>query len=154
VRRTLLAVALLLACSPPLRGELATQPVSDWSFVREAQDVAFETAGSRRFRTVAAAPVVQGGALHLHVFTFATGEDAALAELLAGGGLRMQAAGRIHELRTTPLTAATEIEAILPALVRDEMKMEATSLRWDPRPARYPGTQLRQWFFRLDSAPR
>jgi hypothetical protein len=154
VRRAALVVALLLACSPPLRGELATQPVSDWSFVREAKDVAFETAGGRRFRTVAAAPVVQGGALHLHVFTFATGDDAALAELLAAGGLRMGVAGRIHALRATPLTAAAEIEAILPALVRDEMKMDATGLRWDPRPARYPGTQLRQWFFRLESASR
>jgi hypothetical protein len=154
VRRALLVVALLLACSPPLSGEVASQPVSDWSFVREAQDVAFETAGGKRFRSVVALPIVQAGSLHLHVFTFATGEDGALAELLAGGGLRMRADGRIHELRAAPLTGSAEIEALLPAIVRDEMKMEASGLRWDPRPARYPGTQLRQWFFRLESVSR
>jgi hypothetical protein len=153
VRRAALLLVLLLGCSPPLRGEPVTAPVTDWSFVREAKDVAFETGEGRRFRRVAAQPVVQDGALHLHVFTFAAGDDAALVELLAGGALRMQAAGRVYDLRAAPLLTVEQIEAVLPAVVRDEMKMEATGLRWEPNPPRYPGTQLRQWFFRLESKP-
>ena len=71
--------------------------------------------------------------------------------MLAGGLLRLRTAGRVYELTPTRLTTAAEIEVVLPTLVRENLKMAATGIRWDPESARYPGTQIRQWFFRLES---
>lgn len=59
--------------------------------------------------------------------------------------------GRVYRLAARPLTTA-EIERVLPTLVRENLKVEATRIRWDPQPARYPGAQVHQWFFRLESA--
>jgi len=153
VKRTALALLLAAACSGALEGEPATAPVADWSFVSGAEDVALATQGGRRFRSVVATPLVHEGDLYLHVSTLFSLDDGALEELLAGGGLVLRAGGRLYDLRAIRLTDAREIERILPTLVREEMNVEASGLRWDPQPARYPGTQLRQWFFRLEGAP-
>ena len=151
MRRALL-VLLLLGCSGTLEGELVEGPVADWSFVGDAESVQFATAGGQRFRAVAVDAFPHDGGLYLHVMTFLTWDDAALEEIADGGGLRMQTGGKVYALEATPLTRAAEIEAILPTLVRDRMQIEARGIRWDPESARYPGTQLRQWFFRLRSA--
>ena len=93
-----------------------------------------------------------GGALYLQVSTILPASDAALDELRAGAELRLRAQGRVHPLRAIELTTGAEIDPILPTLVRETLAIEATGLRWDPEPARYPGTQIRQWFFRLEPA--
>ena len=49
------------------------------------------------------------------------------------------------------LGSAAEIDPVLPSLVRS-MAMQAEGLRWDPQTARYPGTQVTQWLFRLEPA--
>ena len=152
MRRGALALCLALACSAPLEGEVVSQPVADWSFLGEAGDVALATASGRRFRTVQAVPFVHEGALYLRVSTILPTSDAALDELRAGAELRLRAQGHVHPLRAIELTRAAEIDPILPSLVRDTLAIEATGLRWDPDPARYPGTQIRQWFFRLEPA--
>jgi hypothetical protein len=154
VSRTLLALVVALGCSGALEGEPVESPVSDWSFLSDDEPPAFATASGRRFRSVALASFVHEGRPHLHVFTFVKGDDAALAELLGGAELRMAEGGKVYPLEAVPLTRAEDIEAILPSLLRQSMQMEATGLRWDPEPARYPGTQLRQWFFRLQSPAR
>jgi hypothetical protein len=154
VSRALLAALLALGCSGALEGELVSTPVSDWSFVTDGEEPVFATAGGRRFQRVALAPFVHEGALHLHVFTFLDGDDAALAEVLGGGELRMAEGGKVYPLAAVQLTGAGEIEPVLPSLVRQTLQMEATGLRWDPEPARYPGTQLRQWLLRLHSPAR
>jgi hypothetical protein len=151
VRVSAFALVFALACSAPLEGEVVSEPVADWSFVDDAADVELATPGGRRFRRVMAQPFVHEGALHLHLSTILGLSDPALDELLESGRLGLRAGGRVYALRATRLTSAREIDPLLPALVRDQMKIEATGLRWDPEPARYPGTQLRQWFFRLES---
>jgi hypothetical protein len=152
VRRWALALGLALACSAPLEGELASQPVADWSFLAEADDVALATASGRRFRTVQAEPFAHEGALYLYVSTILPASDAALDELRSGAELRLRARGSVHPLRAVELTTGAEIDPILPTLVRETLAIEATGLRWDPEPARYPGTQIRRWLFRLEPA--
>jgi hypothetical protein len=154
VRWGTLALGLALACSAPLEGELASEPVADWSFLAGADDVALATAGGRRFRTVQAAPFVHQGALYLYVSTILPGSDAALRELRGGAELRLRTRGRVHPLRATELTTGAEIDPILPTLVRETFSIEGTGLRWDPEPARYPGTQIRRWLFRLETPAR
>jgi hypothetical protein len=151
VRAAALALCLALACSRPLEGELA-EPPDEWSFLAGARDVELATASGRRFRSVQATPFVHRGAPYLHVSTIFAASDAALDELRAGGELRLRAGGRVHPLRAVELTSAAEIDPILPSHVRGTLAVEATGLRWDPHPARYPGTQIRQWFFRLEPA--
>jgi hypothetical protein len=152
VRPATLALCLALACSARLEGELVSEPVADWSFLAGAGDVELATASGRRFRTVQAEPFVHEGALYLYVSTILPGSDAALGELHSGGELRLRAQGRVYPLRATELTRGAEIDPILPSLVRNTMAIEATGLRWDPEPARYPGTQIRRWLFRLEPA--
>jgi hypothetical protein len=151
VRGSVLALLLALGCSAPLEGERVREPVADWSFVSEARDVELATASGRRFRTVIANPFVHGRALYLHVTTILPFSDAALDDVLGGAGLALRTGGRVYALRATRLDTAREIDPLLPTLVRG-MSIEATGLRWDPEPARYPATQVRQWFFRLEPA--
>ena len=148
-----LAIAvLLIGCSGALEGERVTQPVDDWSFVTGAGDVALATANGERFRRVEARPFVHEGELYLRAQTIFAANDAALDAILAGEPLEMQVDGRVYPLTATHLTAAADVERVLPTLVRNGMKMEATGIRWEPDSERYPGTQVRQWFFRLRSA--
>lgn len=151
MKRLASGLLLLLSCSPGLRGERVAEPVADWSFVSQANDVAFATESGRRFRFVVLGPLVREGRLFLHVATIFPFEDAALEEVLGGAGLRLRADGRLYPLRAKRLTRASEIEPLLETLVRENMKIEATGIRWDPEPERYPGTQMPQWFFRLES---
>jgi hypothetical protein len=146
------ALSLALACSGPLEGERATEPVADWALVAGAEDLAFATASGRRFRAVRPATLVHGGALYLHVSTVFPWGDEALDELRRSGRLTLRARGRLHELSATELTTPEAIDPLLPTLVRRGFAIEATGLHWDPSPARYPGTQVRQWFFRLEPA--
>ncbi len=147
------AVALLLGCSAALEGEVVADPVADWSFVEDAEDVAFATAGGETFTTVVANPIVHEGDLYLSVSTIFTLSDDALDAILAGEGLRMLADGKVYDLSATHLTEPRDIDPILPALVRAN-GIEATGIRWDPKPQRYPGTQIGRWFLRLESATR
>jgi hypothetical protein len=153
VSRRVLALLplLLLACSSGLEGERAEEPVRDWSFVANASDVTFWTADGTSFRGTIARPVLHEGALYLHAYTIFPLSEAILEVMNAGDEIFVRVDGVLHAVRATPLRSAAEIDPILPALVGSEMRMEATGLRWDPTPARYPGTQVMQWFFRLES---
>ena len=153
MRRGAFALALLLGCSGALEGEVVNDPVADWSFVANAKDVAFRTAGDESFTTVSANPIVHEGELYLSVSTVLTLGDDALDATLAGEGIRMRADSRIYDLSATHLTEPRDIDPILPILVRAN-GMEATGIRWDPEPERYPGTQMQRWFFRLESVKR
>ena len=143
----------MAACSGPLEGDPVAGPISDWSFVSDAESLTVATESGRRFRSVLTSPFVHEGGLYLHVSTIFTLGDSALEELLAEGSLQLLADGRLYDLRATRLDARQEIDPLLPTLLRENMKVEATGARWDPTPERYPGTQVRQWFFRLESFP-
>ena len=151
MRARALALVLLLGCSGGLEGEVVSDPVADWSFVADAQDVAFETAGGENFITVSANPIVHDGDLYLSVSSIFTLGNDAVDATLAGEGIRMRADGKIYDLSATHLTEAREIDPILPTLVRANGR-EAPGIRWDPKPERYPGTQMQRWFFRLECA--
>ena len=148
-----LVFAVLLGCSGALEGEVMTDPVVDWSFVANAKDVAFTTAGGQTFTNVVADPIVHEGKLYLGVSSLLTFGDGALDAILAGEGVRMRADGKVYDLLATHLTEAREVDPILPTLIRAN-GIEATGIRWDPEPERYPGTQMGRWFFRLESAER
>ena len=150
MRRCALPLLWMLACSAPLEGERASEPVTDWSFVADADDVVFATPDGARFRSVQTSPLVHDGNLYLHVSTILSLNDPALDALLEGRGLQMLTGGRLYEFRTRRLETAREIDPLLPDLVRDDLKVEATGIRWDPEPERYPGTQVHQWFFALE----
>ena len=152
MRRAVLAlVALIGVACGPLRGERVEEPVSDWSFVTEAEDVTIATETGLRFLSVLAEPVVADGKLYLHVYTIFDLGDGALRQLLEGAGVHLRVDGKVYETTSRVLGTAAEIDPILPALVRDNSGMEATGVRWEPNPDRYPGTQMRQWFFALES---
>ena len=153
MRQAALALALLLGCSGGLEGEVVTDPVADWSFVENAEDVAFAAGNGETFTTVLANPITHEGALYLTVSTLFTFSDDALDAILAGEGVRMRADGKVYDLSATHLTDARDIDPLLPALVRAD-GVEVTGARWDPEPSRYPGTQMPRWFFRLASAER
>ena len=150
VRWRTLALALLLGCSGGLEGEVVTNPVADWSFVASAEDVAFAAGSGETFTTVFATPITHEGKLYLSVSSLFTFHDDALDAILAGEGVRMQAAGKVYELSATRLTDPRDIDPLLPTLVRAD-GIDATGIRWDPEPSRYPGTQMSRWFFRLAS---
>jgi len=150
VRRAALTLLLMLACSGPLEGERVSEPVADWSFVTEADDVTFASVDGARFRAVQVFPVVHDGHLYLHVSTILSLDDAGLDALLEGQGLHMRTGGRLYEFQPRRLSTPAEIDPLLRTLVRDNLKVEATGVRWDPEPERYPDTQVRQWFFRLE----
>lgn len=147
----LCASALALGCGGALDGEPVRIPVDDWSFVTDAEDVAFATPSGRRFLRVVVDPFVHDGDLFLHVFTFLGSGGAAVEELLATRRVRMQAAGSLYELEATPLTDPADIDPILPSLLRQTLQIEATGAHWDPDTERYPGTQLTQWILALGS---
>jgi len=153
VRRAaaLLLLASLAACSSGVEGERVDDPVHDWSFVRQSEEVTFWTADGTSFRGTIARPLVHEGGLYVHAYTIFPVSEGILAAMDAGDEVLVRVDGKLYPVRATPLRSAAEIDPILPVLVRDEMKMEASGLRWDPSPARYPGTQVLQWFFRLES---
>ncbi len=153
VRRGTLALALLLGCSGGLEGDVVTDPVADWSFVANAEDVSFAAGNGETFTTVVANPIAHEGGLYLTVSTLFTFRDDGLDAILAGEGVRMRADGKVYDLSATHLTDPRDIDPLLPTLVRAN-GMEATGVRWDPEPSRYPGTQMPRWFFRLVSAER
>lgn len=141
-------IATALAC-----GSVEGEPggvVDDWTFVRDAESVAFGAADGTPVRLVASHPLVVEGRLYLRAFTVFPWEDAALATILEEGRARVVVDGRVWTLRAVPLTRAEEIDPLLPELLRVS-HMEATDPRWDPDPPRYPGTQMKQWFVRLDA---
>ena len=148
-----LVFALLLGCSGGLEGEVVTDPVTDWSFVANTKDVAFTTARGQTFTIMVANPIVHEGKLYLSVSSLLAFGDGALDAILAGEGVRMRADGKVYDLSATRLTEARDVDPILPTLVRAN-GIEATGIRWDPEPERYPGTQMGRWFFRLESAER
>lgn len=147
-----LALSLELGCSGGLSGEAVSEPVDDWSFVAEADDVAFATASGDTFTFVNAGPLVHEGALYFQATTIFERGDDALDALLAGERLRMRANGKLYDLDATRLTTPEEVDPLLPGMLR-QSGIEATGARWDPEPERYPGTQVRRWLFRLESAP-
>ena len=151
MRVVALAFALLAACSGGLEGEVVSEPVTDWSFLANAKDVVFETASGDSFTLVGVDPIVHEGALYLLATTIFTFDDGALDAVLAGEGVRMLAEGKLYDLKATHLTRAADIEPFLPTYVRENLRVEATGIRWDPEPERYPGTQNGSWFFRLES---
>lgn len=148
----LVVVLLLVACSERLAGERVEESIEDWSFVHNVADVTFATADGQRFRAVEVGHIVADGELYLHAQTIFRGSDATLDAVLAGAPLEMQVDGRVYPLEATYLTEAADIERVLPILVRDGMRIDATGIRWQPDSPRYPGTQMRQWYFRLESA--
>lgn len=147
-----LAVAVLLAsalgCGSGLEGEPGG-PVSDWSFVRDAESVEFGAADGTPLRFVLAHPLVVDGRLYLRALTVFPLEHPALDAILEEGRARVAVDGRVWELRAVRLTKAEEIDPLLPELLR-QSHMVATGAHWDPTPARYPGTQVKQWFLRLE----
>ena len=151
MRVATLGFALLVACSGGLEGEVVSEPVTDWSFLADAKGVAFETASGDSFTLVGVSPLIHEGALYLLATTIFSFDDGALDAVLAGEGVRMLAEGRLYDLKATQLTSAADIERLLPTYVRENLQVEATGIRWDPEPERYPGTQNGAWFFRLES---
>lgn len=143
-----LLLAGAIACGSGLDG-VPGGAVDDWSFVRDADSVAFASADGTRTRLVLAHPLVVDGRLHLRAMTIFPARDPAIEAILAEGRAQIAVDGRVWQVRAVPLTRAEEIDPLLPELLRLS-HVEATAPRWDPDPSRYPGTQVQQWFIRLD----
>lgn len=144
--------ALLLACALACGSGLEGEPggaVEDWSFVRDAESVAFGAADGTPVRRVLAHPLVLDGRLHLRALTVFAVEDPALAAILETGRARVAVDGRVWTVRAVRLTRAEQIDPLLPELLRLS-HLEATAPRWEPTTPRYPGTQVQQWFLRLE----
>ncbi len=149
--RRFVAVALLaLACGPGLEGEPAAAPVADWSFAAQAESVAFAAADGTPIRFVLAQPLVVDESLYLRAMTILPVKDPALAAILEEGRVQVAVDGRVWQAQAVRLTTAAEIDPLLPELLRVS-HVEAVDPHWDPNPTRYPGTQVQQWFFRVET---
>lgn len=148
--RTVALVLSLWLAGCGVSGDPVTGPVGDLTFVAEAEDVAFATGSGKSLRGVRVRPFVADGALHLWISTlFELGSGAADA-LAAEGELQIATGGKLYRARAVRLETPEAIGAVLPVLLREGFDAEAAHVRWDPAPERYPGTQLRQWFFRVE----
>lgn len=78
------------------------------------------------------------------------GPDDALDAVRSGALVRVAVDGQISDLSATEL-GPDAIQEILPSLLHKRMRVEAEGARWDPAPARYPGTQIGQRFFALEA---
>lgn len=142
-------VVASFAWSCGVSGDLVREPVDDWSFMAETEGVRFETAGGAGFG-MGAGPIVLDGSLYLQVSTIFEQDVEGVGALEAGDTVRMQVGDDVYPLVATPLTTAADVQHLVPVLLR-RSGIDATGARWDPDPERYPGTQIRQWFYRLES---
>jgi hypothetical protein len=153
-----LSVFSVAGCEPrgpfpggPLEGELVSGPTEDWSFAGDRYGIEVETRAGRWLRSARAWFVVQDGALYL--YTASPVEFGWIRRLREEDvHVRLRIGGKLYATRAILLTDPAEIEPLLPEVLAKYYGVEASRVRWVGSSPRFPGTQLQQWFFRVEPA--
>jgi len=139
----------------PLRGEPATEKVRDWSFLEPRYAVEIETHASSFLPSAQARFVVQDGVLWLYAMGTADFEVPWVRRLRdQDPGFTIEVDGKLHQGRAVWVSDADALAPLLPAVLRKYHMVETSRARFVPSPERFPGTQIRHGFFRVDPAPR
>jgi hypothetical protein len=152
-RAALVVLLAALACGHAIEGALDPGPLPDPGALLDAPDLAFATADGERPGFLLIEPFVHEGRLYLRAGTILAGEVPWVDRLAHEGSLRVLANGKVFGARAVQLTTPDEIDPLLPTVVSKLLRMDATGLHFLPASDRYPGTQLRQWYFRVEPAP-
>ena len=141
----------MLACGGRL-GEPSDAALPDAEALAAASDLAFATADGETPGFLSPTPFVHAGALHF-VVSALPGTDASWVEAVSGP-MRVRAGGVVYRGRAVPLEGAAQIDPVLPDLLTRVQRMNVGTPHWvGTASERYPGTQLRQRFFRVESRP-
>jgi hypothetical protein len=151
VRFALAAALAVLACGGRL-GEPSAATLPEAAALVAASDLAFATAEGETPGFLSPTPFVHAGALHF-VVSALPGTDASWTEAVSGP-MRVRAGGVVYRARAVPLEGAEQIDPVLPDLLTRVQRMHVTAPHWVGNSSeRYPGTQLRQRFFRVEAPP-
>jgi hypothetical protein len=153
VRRAAAAVALLaaLGCGHRIEGALEPGPLPPAAEVVAAPDLAFAAADGERPRFLLVEAFAHDGGLYLRAGTIFAGEVPWVERIARESSLRVLVNGKVFAARAIPLETAAEIDPLLPEVV-SRLRIDASGLHYVPDSERYPGTQLRQWYFRVEPA--
>jgi hypothetical protein len=154
-----MAFLLLLAagCEPRgplpggrLDGELVAERIDDWSFAANHDRIEIETRSGSFLRSASTWFFVHEGTLYLYAASpVEFGWIRRLRE--EDPNLMLRLDGKLYPVRAEALVEPGQIEPLLPAMLSKYYAMEVVHIRWVGPTRRFPGTQLRQWFFRIES---
>jgi hypothetical protein len=159
VRRaaTLLAALLLAGCDfgplggTALRGVPASDPVNDWSFLEPRYGLAIETHAPSWLPSAQAWFVVQDGVLWIYAISTPQLERPWVQRLRdEDPGVTIEVDGKLHQGKAVHVTDPAILEPLLPRVLRKYHGVETTRARFAPRSERFPDTQVRHAFFRID----
>lgn len=156
-----LACLLLAGCElgplggTPLRGEPATENVRDWSFLEPRYAIEIETRADSFLPSAQARFVVQDGVLWLYAMANADFEYPWVRRLRdEDPGVTIGVDGKLYQGQAIWIEDPGALAPLLPAVLRKYHMVETSRARFVPSPERFPGTQIRHGFFRVDPAPR
>ena len=139
----------------PLRGEPATESVRDWSFLEPRYAIEIETHASSFLPSAQARFVVQDGVLWLYAMANADFEYPWVRRLRdEDPGVSIEVDGKLYPGQAVWVDDADALAPLLPAVLRKYHMVETSRARFAQHPERFPGTQIRHAFFRVDPAPR
>lgn len=155
-----LAAPLLTGCEvgplggTPLRGKPAAESVRDWSFLEPRYTIEIETRAPSLLPSAQARFVVQDGVLWLYAMATAEFEFPWVVRLRdVDAGVTIGVDGTLYPARAVLVRDAEALEPLLPAVLRKYHMVETSRARFVQSPERFPGTQIRHWFFRVEPAP-
>jgi len=139
----------------PLRGEPAAESVRDWGFLEPRYAIEIQTHAWSLLPSAQARFVVQDGVLWLYAMATADFEVPWVRRLRdRDPGVTIGVDGKLHQGRAVWVSDADALAPLLPAVLRKYHMVETSRARFVPSPERFPGTQIRHAFFRVDPAPR
>jgi hypothetical protein len=137
-----------------LRGERVAEPVRDWSFAEPRYFVEIQTHAGSLLPSARTWFVVHEGTLWLYTMSTGGLEPPWLGRLRdEDPGVTIGVDGRLHEGVARLVTEPAELEPLLPRVLAKYHMVEVDGARF-ARSERFPGTQIRHWFFRVEPPPR
>jgi len=138
----------------PLRGEPATERVRDWSFLEPRYGVEIETHARSFLPSAWSRFVVQDGVLWLYAMSAADLEYPWVRRLRdVDPGVTIAVDGKLYPGQAILVRDADMLAPLLPAVLRKYHMVETARARFVASPERFPATQIRHWFFRVEPAP-
>ena len=154
----LASAALVSACdlgplgASALRGEPATEPVGDWSFLESQYNVDIQPHADAWLPAARSWFVVEDGVLWLYAMSTDL-EPPWLARLRDDPSITLGVDGRLYEARATLVTDPARLEPLLPRVLAKYHLVETPRARFVPHPERFPDTQIHHWFFAVVGPP-
>jgi hypothetical protein len=154
-----LLAALLLAAGcdlgplggTALRGAPASEPVSDWSFLEPRYGLAIQTHAPSLLPSAQAWFIVQDGVLWIYAISTAQLERPWVQRLRdEDPAVTIEVDGKLYQGKAVHVTDPAILEPLLPRVLRKYHGVETARARFAPRSERFPDTQVRHAFFRID----